>query len=233
MVSNRLYDKARTPRRFGGESTASGFIEWLNCAIREAQQGNKRACGSAIRVLKLATLLHKHMREESAFNSDFLAEALGFDETCDFVERHSALRQQIDDMLALYRIVPMLGGKKLLRLSGRPDRKFFNCDVSGTDFVGLKESFTEADAVLSIFQLAQEGHLSLVRPCRVCESVYYSHNKRSTFCSNACRIKFYNQTEAAKQKRRENSARWRRDEKERNKRSEKAVGYKPAKKRRR
>jgi hypothetical protein len=227
--NKRLYDKARTPRRFGGESTASGFIEWLNCAIREAQQGNKRALGSAFRVLKLATLLQKHAREESAFNSDFLAEALGFNETCDFVVRHSALRQQINNMLALYRIVPKLGGKKLLRLSGRPDRKFFNCDVSEPDLPGLRVSFTEADAILSIFQLAQEGYLSLVRPCRFCQRVYYSHNKRSTFCSAACRIKFYNETEAAKQKRRENSAKWRRDEKERNK---KAVGYKSAKKRR-
>ena len=141
------------------------------------------------------------MREESAFNSDFLAEALGFDETCDFVERHSALRQQINDMLALYRIVPKLGGKKLLRLSGRPDRRFFNCNVSEPDVPGLRVSFTEADAVLSIFQLAQEGYLSLVRPCRVCKRIYYSQNKRSTFCSDACRIKFYNETEAAKQKR--------------------------------
>ena len=74
--------------------------------------------------------------------------------------------------------------------------------------------FQEADAVLVVFQLAQQNYISNLRLCSLCKHFFYSSKRNQKFCPtrsrSRCRSRYWNATPKAKEARRK-AAKKRRD----------------------
>jgi hypothetical protein len=111
------------------------------------------------------------------------------------------LQNELNAILAGYHIVATVDSPDTLRYRGRSDTDSFACHVTG--FVG-PEVFREADAVLLVFQLAQQNYISNVHLCSQtkCLRFFYSSKRNQRFCSTTCRSDFWNATDRAKEARR-------------------------------
>lgn len=187
-------------REYGVQSPAAPLIAWLNDA-RNAPQGRK----SHLRLSKLRDLL----LDASKLSSFYQAQKSGPSrEHPAFVIGAETLREQINGVLRYYKLQPSV---RELRLSAH--RWFIGWDVqrNGTfettiparGVPGLNFRFGEADAVMRLIELSQNGYLDRVRTCRQCGNWFYAKFAHGRFCKVSCQQESFRTSEDFRRKRRE------------------------------
>ena len=199
MTTKRLYSQTRKQRRTSpGSAIARPLVEWLNKARAEGTD-NWQAGQSLERVLFLLVAINKYTQQRSALNRALKTKAATREMVLRVADSQFDLHNELTAMLARYSFVATVDLPGALRFRGRFDADSFSCPVTG-----VPEGFREVDAVLSVFQLAQQKYISNVRLCRgkKCLRFFYASKRHHKFCSTSCRSHYWNATDEAKEARR-------------------------------
>jgi hypothetical protein len=162
---------------------------------------NRKARESLERVLSFAQNIGKYTRQRTRFNRALETKTATRKMVLEAVDSDFDLQNELNAILARYSIVATVDSPDALRFRGRFDTNSFLCLVTGGIY---PEGFREADAVLSVFQLTQQNHVSRVRLCsrKNCPRFFYAGKRNHRFCSDACRSAAWNTTLKAKEGRR-------------------------------
>jgi hypothetical protein len=184
----------RERRVYAGEPWAHGLIAWI-------EKNRGRASGRRIQAL---------LREMREIGEGLEGPVFGHSQTGiptvvrlarspDAAARNEALRNSINRRLRRYRLWPEL---LLLPKPGTPNRWFPRWHAEG-ERSRTPNSLSEADALLRILLLAQNGNVHRLRECDDCGLWFFARFKHARFCSTECQQRNYRRSPEWRERRNE------------------------------
>ena len=83
----------------------------------------------------------------------------------------------------------------------------------------ISYAFNEANAVMRLLELSENGYLDRVRTCVHCQCWFYAIRADGKFCRFQCRQQYFRSSPAFKQKRKLYMRGWRKDEEEKHRKA--------------
>jgi hypothetical protein len=182
--SQRHMSENQQRRIYAGEPWAGGLITWI-------QKNTKRRNGVRIQALlrEMRGIVDLDCMEEPIFghSQSGIPVSVRRAKSPEASARSQKLARSVNRRLRRYRLWPELF---LFGTAQSPDRWVPRWHAEG-ERSSTPDSLSEADAVLSILQLAQNGYVHRLRECEDCRKWFFARFSHSRFCSQGCQQRNY------------------------------------------
>jgi hypothetical protein len=174
--------ETRGRRIYSGEPWASGLVAWI-------EKNRRRASGQRVQSLlrELREIVEGSQKPTFSHSQIGIPVSIRMAKSPEVAAHSDRLNRSVNRRLRLYRFWPEL---LLFGTKERPNRWIPRWHAEG-ERSRTPDSMSEADAVLRIFQLAQNGYVDRLRECVDCRKWFFARFSHSRFCSSACQQRNY------------------------------------------
>jgi len=172
-------------RIYSGEPWAPGLIAWI-------EKHRDRPTGMRIQALlrEMGQIVECMQKPEFGYSQSGVPVSVRMAKSPELSALREKLGRSVNRRLRRYRLWPEL---LLLGSTESPDRWVPRWHAEG-ERSRTPNSETEADAVLRVLLLAQNGNIHRVRECVDCGGWFYARFSHARFCSNKCQQRNYRQS---------------------------------------